>query len=148
MSLTQPYLKMSKSHGNPKSRILITDSREGIKKKIKNALTDSVTGISHNPEERPGVSNLLEIMYHLQSDEDQVSLDEMTKDCEDLTLRAFKERVVHCIDHHLEGIRESYLELTVGSGQQRLDDAAEMGTLKAKRSADRTMNDVRNALGL
>ncbi|KAI9661668.1 MAG: Tryptophan--tRNA ligase, mitochondrial [Bathelium mastoideum] len=85
MSLTEPHLKMSKSHANPKSRILITDGCEEIEKKIKGALTDSVSGISYDLVERPGVSNLLDIMFHLQDDNKQASLEELVKDCVELT---------------------------------------------------------------
>merc|ERR1711939_99457 len=64
MSLTDPVKKMSKSDPNPKSRILLTDSNEVIRSKIKSAMTDSFDGISYEPERRPGVSNLLDIYYH------------------------------------------------------------------------------------
>ena len=47
MSLQQPHLKMSKSDNpDPKSRILITDDAESIKRKIMSALTDSTNTVS------------------------------------------------------------------------------------------------------
>ena len=46
MSFSKPSSKMSKSDQNPKSRILLTDSEEAIRGKIKSAVTDSVEGIS------------------------------------------------------------------------------------------------------
>lgn len=54
MSLTDPGKKMSKSPPNPKSRILITDSREEIFKKINGSLTDCEDGITYDPATRPG----------------------------------------------------------------------------------------------
>ena len=72
MSLTEPTTKMSKSHSNPESRILLTDSDSEIQSKIKSAVTDSDYSISYDPEKRPGISNLIDILYHC-SPEDQYS---------------------------------------------------------------------------
>src|SRR6187551_1354342 len=67
MSLKEPHLKMSKSHQDPRSRILLTDEPDDIRAKVKQALTDSVEGVTYDPANRPGVSNLLEIMAYLDS---------------------------------------------------------------------------------
>merc|ERR1711939_634674 len=67
MSLKRPTQKMSKSDADPKSRILITDTREEIHAKVKGAITDSEPGISFDPEKRPGVSNLIEILRTVTS---------------------------------------------------------------------------------
>ncbi|KAL9093286.1 MAG: hypothetical protein Q9165_004027 [Trypethelium subeluteriae] len=148
MSLTRPHLKMSKSHVDPKSRIMITDSREKIERKIKSALTDSVSGISYDPTGRPGVSNLLEILFHLQHDHDQASPQDLAKHYETLTMKAFKECVSECIDRHLTGIRDAFYSLVNGSDRKRLDEAMMLGTSKANESAQKTMDSVRNAIGL
>lgn len=148
MSLTEPHLKMSKSHANPKSRILITDGREEIEKKIKSALTDSINGVSYDPLNRPGVSNLLEILYHVQENNQQASLQELVKDCEGLSLRALKGEVVESIDRHLAGIREEYISLTIGPKKNMLHDASMLGASKANENAKQTMETVRNAIGL
>ena len=49
---------MSKSAADPNSRILLTDSHETIVKRIRGAVTDSISGITFDPVERPGTSNL------------------------------------------------------------------------------------------
>ncbi|KAL9063830.1 MAG: hypothetical protein Q9157_008066, partial [Trypethelium eluteriae] len=139
---------MSKSHTDPKSRIMITDSREEIERKVKSALTDSVSGISYDPTGRPGVSNLLEILFHLQDDHDQASPQELAKIYEALSMRAFKEQVSGCIEHHLRGIRDAFASLVRGSDRKRLDEAMMLGTNKANQSAQQTMDSVRNAIGL
>ena len=53
---------MSKSAADPNSRILLTDSHETIIKCIRGAVTDSIPGITCDPVERPGTSNLLTIL--------------------------------------------------------------------------------------
>ncbi|CAB0008911.1 unnamed protein product, partial [Nesidiocoris tenuis] len=52
---------MSKSHPDQKSRIEITDSPDEIRSKIKKALTDFTSEVEYDPENRPGVSNLIDI---------------------------------------------------------------------------------------
>ena len=53
---------MSKSAADPNSHILLTDSHETIVKRIRGAVTDSISGITFDPVERPGTSNLLTIL--------------------------------------------------------------------------------------
>ena len=50
---------MSKSAEDPKSRIDITDTPDEIEKKLKKSLTDFTSAVTYEPEERPGVANLI-----------------------------------------------------------------------------------------
>ncbi|KAF2841685.1 tryptophanyl-tRNA synthetase [Patellaria atrata CBS 101060] len=147
MSLTQPTLKMSKSHSNPTSRILLTDSRDTISSKIRSAVTDSTIGVTYDPVERPGVSNLVAIMVHL-NEEPGVTCDDLANDMKDFSMKSLKEKVTDCIEKHLEPIRERYLEVINVNEGKVLADAAETGAQKASESATVTMNIVRNAIGL
>ena len=61
MSLQEPTKKMSKSDDNPRNFILMTDEPNVIRKKIKSAVTDSDGVIAFDRENKPGLSNLLEI---------------------------------------------------------------------------------------
>jgi tryptophanyl-tRNA synthetase len=60
MSLLDPTKKMSKSDANPNNTIFLLDEPKAIEKKFKGATTDSGSEIRY-AEEKPGVSNLLEI---------------------------------------------------------------------------------------
>jgi tryptophanyl-tRNA synthetase len=62
MNLQEPDVKMSKSRGSQQGTVLLMDSADAIRKKFKTAVTDSGTAVRHDPEEKPGVSNLIEIM--------------------------------------------------------------------------------------
>lgn len=64
-SLTDPTKKMSKSDSNEKSYITLFDAPDVVRKKIKSATTDSVGVINYDPENQPGVSNLLVIYSEL-----------------------------------------------------------------------------------
>jgi tryptophanyl-tRNA synthetase len=61
MSLRDGTKKMSKSDESDYSRINLTDSADEILKKIQKAKSDSFSQISYDPENRPEVSNLINI---------------------------------------------------------------------------------------
>ena len=61
MSLSEPTAKMSKSDPNAKTRIDLLDPENIIKKRIKSAVTDSLGTVKYDPENRPGISNLITI---------------------------------------------------------------------------------------
>lgn len=145
MSLKEPQLKMSKSHPDPKSRILITDTEEDIYAKIKEALTDSEPGITYDPKTRPGVSNLLEILKH--TTQSPSSCEELAHDLSGLTMRQLKEHVSQAVVKCLSGIRESYLELMLPTNKT-IAMAREAGRLKAAGRAGTTMKTVREHVGL
>ncbi|MEI6520702.1 MAG: tryptophan--tRNA ligase, partial [bacterium] len=61
MSLQDPTNKMSKSDPNENNFIAMLDSPDVIKRKVKKAVMDSIMGITYEPDNRPGVANLLSI---------------------------------------------------------------------------------------
>jgi tryptophanyl-tRNA synthetase len=146
MSLADPTKKMSKSDPKPKSRILITDSREEIHGKLRTALTDSIEGVSYDREGRPGVSNLIDLMYHFDESA-AVSPEELAKDLKDLSMRALKEKVADTIDAGIKDTRERYDELMRGN-QKQLVEHAEDGARRAEYMAEETMKRVRRAMGM
>ncbi|KAI9714751.1 MAG: 28S ribosomal protein S10, mitochondrial [Bogoriella megaspora] len=148
MSLTKPQLKMSKSHADPKSRIMIIDSREEIEKKVMSALTDSINAVSYDPVARPGVSNLLEILFHLDAIPKATSIRELAHGFREHSMRALKELVVDVIDRRFAPIRDKFFLLTAGSEIKRLEDAKSAGNAKANQNANYTMTIVRESLGL
>jgi tryptophanyl-tRNA synthetase len=62
MDLQEPERKMSTTDSQPQGKVLITDPPETIRKKLKSAVTDSGSDVRYDPGEKPGISNLLEIM--------------------------------------------------------------------------------------
>jgi tryptophanyl-tRNA synthetase len=137
---------MSKSHTDPRSRILITDSPGEIEKKIRSALTDSQNSISYDPQTRPGVSNLLDIMSAL--DPRQRSPGELALALADASIKELKTQVTECIINHFGGIRQRYHELLSADEGRYLDSVAAEGARMARVNAEETMHIVREALGL
>ncbi|KFY39403.1 hypothetical protein V494_04005 [Pseudogymnoascus sp. VKM F-4513 (FW-928)] len=145
MSLQEPNLKMSKSHANPLSRILVTDSPQEIKKKIMAARTDSINSVSFDPVGRPGVSNLLHLLSIL--DKQSRSPEELGLLHAGLNLKNFKTLVADTVSESLDGIGARYDEVMSRDGGKYLDHVEKKGAEKARESAEETMALVREAIG-
>lgn len=145
MSLKDPVQKMSKSDVEQRSRILLTDSPEDIHKKIKLALTDSEPDISYDPIRRPGVSNLIEILSHIDSE--KRSCDELAREFKSAGIKALKEHVAKTLSDYLRDIREKYSDIMVKDASY-IDRIADIGAQEARANANITMQSVKSALGL
>jgi tryptophanyl-tRNA synthetase len=62
MDLQEPTKKMSTTTSSEQGRVLVLDPPDAIRKKFRTAVTDSGREIRYEPGEKPGVSNLLEIL--------------------------------------------------------------------------------------
>ncbi|HEX3806621.1 MAG TPA: tryptophan--tRNA ligase [Gaiellaceae bacterium] len=62
MDLQEPAKKMATTGGTPQGTVLLLDEPDTIRKKFKTAVTDSGREIQYAPDEKPGVSNLIEIL--------------------------------------------------------------------------------------
>jgi tryptophanyl-tRNA synthetase len=62
MDLQEPTKKMSTTGGTAQGTVLVLDDPDVIRKKFKTAVTDSSREIRYDPDEKPGVSNLVEIL--------------------------------------------------------------------------------------
>ncbi len=68
MSLKTPTAKMSKSQDDPDGTVLLLDGADEIRRKVLGAVTDSGREVYFDPEEKPGISNLLEIAAGLSGE--------------------------------------------------------------------------------
>ena len=62
MDLQEPTKKMSTTGGTLQGTILIVDPPDTIRKKFRSAVTDSGRDVRYDPQEKAGISNLIEIM--------------------------------------------------------------------------------------
>ncbi|KAJ5127531.1 hypothetical protein N7448_008310 [Penicillium atrosanguineum] len=143
MSLKEPTSKMSKSHPDERSRIILTDSPSVIHKKVKVALTDSEPTVAYDPVRRPGVSNLIEILSHFEG----VSCESIASEYHTASLRALKEHVATRVVYHLQDIRERYVSIMEDKSGY-LDSVAQQGAEAAQTNAGETMRQIREAMGL
>lgn len=140
MSLVTPTSKMSKSEPNERSRILIMDSPDEIRRKVKSAVTDSDPDVRYDRDAKPGISNLLEIMSGCTG-----------RDIEDLVNEFgtggygnFKEAAAEAVINELAPVRARYREV-------ELPDVARLmqrGALDARTKAEGFQREVRRAVGL
>ena len=136
---------MSKSATDPRSRILLTDSAEEIRAKIGVAVTDSMPGITYDSALRPGVSNLIEILGHMDG---RTDFEAVAGEFEGHSLKSLKERVADRVVEELSGIRREYGVIMREDGIDYLDHVAAKGAEKAQQSAESTLDRVRKAVGL
>ncbi len=62
MDLQHPERKMSKSVDSPLGTVGVLDTPAEIRRKVKRAVTDTDGEVRYDPEAKPGLSNLLELM--------------------------------------------------------------------------------------
>lgn len=141
MALQEPTKKMSKSDTNQKSTIRLLDDLKQIEKKIKSAVTDSEGIVKYDRENKPGISNLLDIHSAL-SGEPVSSIEERFagKGYGD-----FKAEVAQVVVETIRPIQERYNELL---NSAELDDILDKGALEANKAANKTLRKMKNAVGL
>ncbi|MBT8193814.1 MAG: tryptophan--tRNA ligase [Acidimicrobiia bacterium] len=140
MSLQDPTSKMSKSDPNLGSRILLLDDPDTVRKKIGRAVTDSGSGIEYDWDNKPGITNLLEILS-LFTD---TAVDALVEEHHDKQYGAFKQLVAEAVVDGLAPIRSAYSSLEDAEVSRLMNK----GALDARSSAEKYQVGVREKLGL
>lgn len=137
-SLTNPEKKMSKSVVDPKGTINLLESPEEAAKKVMGAETDSVGVINYDPENQPGISNLMQIESSLS---DRELADVIAEWTGKERYGDFKKQVAESVNNFLLDFQEKYnkvnndevLELLT-SGEARATEIANSTLLKAQKA--------------
>ncbi len=140
MSLQEPDKKMSKSDTNNKSYILVTDPADTIVKKIKSAVTDSEARVYYS-EEKPGVSNLMEIYSACTG----MNYDDIEKEFSGKGYGDFKSAVAEAVVEELRPLQAEYTRLI--KEKSYLEECAKNGAKKASSVADRTVKKCMKKVG-
>ena len=141
MSLQDPTRKMSKSDPQD-TYISMLDDADTIRRKFKRAVTDSEGSVRFDPEEKPGVSNLMSIMSVLSGK----SMDEIAADYDGKGYGVFKPAVAEYVIEALAPIQAEYERIY--NDKAYLQDVMTSGAERASAIAHRTMLKVRKKLGL
>lgn len=139
MSLSDPSKKMSKS--DPKGDIYLSDTLQVMRKKIMSAVTDLGHEIKYDPENKPGISNLMTIMSSLSGK----SYEEIEKEYEGKGYGDFKRGVADVVCAEMEPFKAKYEEI-IASG--KIDEILEEGAQKARKTSEVTLTRVQKAVGL
>jgi len=141
MSLQNPQNKMSKT-ASTDSSIFLTDSPQQIKSKIKSAVTDSGTDVKYDPQNKPGISNLLTI-YAVFSDK---NIKQAGQQFQKTNYAQFKQKVAQAIIEHLAPFREKYKKLKNNPGQ--IEKILQRGQRQAQEIATPNMKKIKKRMGL
>lgn len=141
MSLQDPTAKMSKSDENKNNFIALLDDPKTIVKKFKKATTDSGTEICYDPENKPGVSNLLTI-YSVISGQ---SIEAVEKHFDGKMYGHLKVELGELVAEYLQPIQSEYYRLR--DDETLLRTLLKNGADKAREQAQKTLQDVHKAIG-
>lgn len=140
MDLQDPTSKMSKSATTDAGCVFMTDAPDVIMKKFKRAVTDSESVVRFDRDQKPGVSNLLEIMAAATGADPRHLADRYEQ------YGPLKTEAAEAVIEMLIPIQQRYAEL--------IDDPGEMARLlaigadKAQQVASRTLERAYSAIGL
>ncbi|HEX6967504.1 MAG TPA: tryptophan--tRNA ligase [Micromonosporaceae bacterium] len=140
MHLADPTVKMSKSSRSDAGRIGLLDSPDAIRQKVMRAVTDSADDVVYQPDTRPGVANLLEILGACVGRSPAALADDFP------SYATLKQAVVEAVVTTLRPIQERYVELARDPGHVRrvLADGAD----RARERAADTVRRAKQAIGL
>jgi tryptophanyl-tRNA synthetase len=141
MDLQEPERKMSTTDSQPAGKVLITDPPETIRKKLKSAVTDSGTDVRYDPEAKPGISNLLEIMSVATGE----PIPELEARYDSGGYGSFKADVAEAVVTLLDPIRARYDELRADEPQLR--ELLARGATKARETAVPTLERMYERMG-
>jgi tryptophanyl-tRNA synthetase len=140
--LQEPTRKMSTTGGTEHGTVYVLDEPDTIVRKFKRATTDSGRDILRAPE-KPGISNLIEIMAVARG----VAPEAIEREFEGAGGYAdFKLAVADAVVEWLAPVRERYHELR--ANEDELEAILEAGADKARTIARATLADVREAMGV
>ena len=118
---------MSKSDENVNSFITVLDDPDTVLRKFKRAVTDSEALVRYDPENKPGVSNLMAIYSTITGK----SMEEIEAEFSGKGYGDFKPAVAEAVIEELRPIQERFRQLR----GTRLTWSSVTGTTPPKRSA-------------
>ncbi|TSC96911.1 MAG: tryptophanyl-tRNA synthetase [Parcubacteria group bacterium Athens1014_26] len=136
MSLDNPAKKMSKSL--PSGCLFLNDSPAAIEQKIKRAVTDSGNEIKYDPQNKAGISNLLNI-YSALSDN---SISNIEEKCINKGYGEFKTALAKIIIKSLEPFRKP------PTSNLQLQTILSSGAKKANKISSAKLKQIKKKLGL
>lgn len=137
--LQEPSAKMSKSL--PSGCVFLLEPLKTIEKKIKSAVTDSETEIRFDPENKPGVSNLLTILSAFSGK----TIDQHVQEMQGQMYGTLKKEVAEAVLAFAEPFQQKTNSLLADKAE--LARLLQAGSQKASAVADETLSKVYDAIG-
>ena len=140
-NLQEPERLMSTSRGAPQGVVRMIDEPDVVRKKFKTAVTDSGRDVRHDPEEKAGISNLIEIMSVATGD----SITDIEGRYDGAGYGRFKDEVGEAVVQLLAPIQERYRELR--SDDAELQRLLAVGADKAREASSPTLAAMYERMG-
>jgi tryptophanyl-tRNA synthetase len=140
MNLKNPTAKMSKSDDDPNGYIMMLDKPDVIRKKFAKAVTDSGSEIKFDKSNKPGVSNLLNIMSVCTGK----SIKSLEKEFTGRNYGELKSAVADSVVAVLEPFQEKYNSYSDKQIRKILSDGAK----KVRPLAIKKIGEVKSAIGI
>ena len=140
MSLQEPTRKMSKSDPDD-CFISILDGPDAVHRKVRRAVTDSDGEIRFDPENKPGVSNLLSILSALTGEK----VDALAESMAGKGYGELKSAVTDAVIGTLEPIQASFTQYM--GDKAYLESVYRSGAERASRIAERTLSKLMKKIG-
>ena len=140
MSLQEPTRKMSKSDPDD-CFISILDGPDAVRRKVRRAVTDSDGEIRFDPENKPGVSNLLSILSALTGEK----VDALAESMAGKGYGELKSAVTDAVIGTLEPIQTSFTQYM--GDKAYLESVYRSGAERASRIAERTLSKLMKKIG-
>lgn len=141
MSLSDPTKKMSKSEDSNKGCIYLLDDVKVARKKVMSAVTDSLNTIKYDPENQPGVSNLLTILSSLTDE----PIDNIVQRMAGEGYGTLKKAVADAVCTTLETIQSRYHTII---NSNLIKDVLLAGKTNADRLSQDMLHKVQQKIGL
>jgi tryptophanyl-tRNA synthetase len=141
MDLQEPTKKMSTTFSSEQGAVYISDTPDQIRKKFKSAVTDSEREIRYDPQSKPGVSNLLEIMSVATGD----TIDDLAGRFQGAGYGDLKDAVGESVVELLAPIRERFAALR--ADERELQRLLAVGADKARRASEPTLELMYERMG-
>lgn len=139
-SLQDPTKKMSKSETNPKGTIDLLDDPNLARKKILSAVTDSLGIIQYDPENQPGLANLLTIQSVLSKE----PIESIVARYQGKGYGELKQEIGQTVFDFLTDLQARYQEVL---DKKIVDEVLAQGAQKASRIADKKIQKVYRKIG-
>lgn len=141
-SLQDPDKKMSKSDSNINSFVSLLDDRDTIIRKFKRAITDSDSVVRYDLEQKPGISNLMEI-YSCTNGK---TYEEIEAEFTNKGYGDFKMAVGESVADNLAPLQQEFKRLLADKAY--LEEQMKINAQKASSIAIRTLRKVRKRMGV
>jgi tryptophanyl-tRNA synthetase len=140
MDLADPSGKMGKTSTSDSGTIYLLDEPDTVRRKVSRAVTDTKGEVLYEPNRRPGVANLLEILAAFTHDQPDVAALAFSSYAD------LKEAVTQSIVDTLRPVQAAYREIVADPGH--LHRIRRAGADRARDRAAATVARAKSAIGL